>query len=169
MFKFTIRSIQHPPPPNSPLSDRFLELSGLLTISHHGEMGNHALDYKPTFPVIHCLTCNFILDSPRRFPNDLDTGLRETKSTLSFRYEDKTIDPVNHRLSLWGQVWVESATFPFMSLSPPHPPHWAPPTPRDEGHFCEAIDWDEAAVPGYGAEQNSLESWRVGGEAAWCN
>lgn len=89
-FKFKIRSIQHPPPPNSPLSDRFLELSGLLTISHHGEMGKHAVDYKPIFPVIHCLTCNFILDSPRCFPNDLDTGLRETKSTLSFRYEDET-------------------------------------------------------------------------------
>lgn len=100
MFKFKVRSIQQPPPHHSPFSDRFLELSGLLTISHHVEMGKHALDYKPTFPVIHCLTCNFILDSPRRFPNDLDTGLKETKNTLFFRYEDETIDPMIHRLSI---------------------------------------------------------------------
>lgn len=132
-------------------------------------MGNHALDYKPTFPVIHCLTCNFILDSPRRFPNDLDTGLRETKSILSFRYEDETIDPVNHRLSLCGQVWVESAN--SLSCLSPHPTTLIEPlpTPRDEEHFCEAVGWDEMAVPGYGAEQNSLESGRMGGEATWHN
>lgn len=119
-FKFKIRSIQHPPPPNSPLSDRFLELSGLLTISHHGEMGNHALDYKPTFPVIHCLTCNFILDSPRRFPNDLDTGLRETKSILSFRYEDETIDPVNQTFTL--RTGLDGVSHIPFHVSLPTPP-----------------------------------------------
>lgn len=106
------------PSPHSPFSDRFLELSGLLTISHHVEMGKHALDYKPTFPVIHCLACNFILDSPRRFPNDLDTGLKETKSILSFRYEGETIDPMNHRLSNLCRICL--IHFPIsLSTTPP--------------------------------------------------
>lgn len=126
-------------------------------------MGKHALDYKSTFPVIHCLTCNFILDSPRRFPNDLDTGLRETKSTLSFRHKDETIDPVNHRLALWGQVWVELATCIFLvslstpppSLSPSHLQGWGA---RLVGSW---LGWDGSLwrAEGWVEEQPDVTKW----------
>lgn len=164
MFKFKIRSIQYPPPRNSPLSDRFLELSGLLTISHHGEMGRHALDYRPTFPVIHCLTCTFILDSPRRFPNDLDTGLKETKSTLSIRSEGETTDPVNHTLTLrTGLGGVGHIPFPAF---PPTTPH-SQPLPARGMRGPSAPQLAGVRRQSLATGQSSLlESRGVGGEAA---